>query len=284
LNDCCFYWLHQSDVINLSILAVDGYGHNGKEEAMKSSIEAPTKRNDHWNDSLDGATLCCNQCCDILGSASIGNTDTYRLLKHKISAPATEMTHEFDHLARYTCSSFIANELVRYAEMYGIFNFSIVRISSGFSDTKEYNHNRSENALRILIHVISWNAEMGHAHVDGDDIIPFQMQLRPVVKVVFEESGYTTRRLRPFKVIESSYGVDACCSPWQLLNEETESLKERYCQMFLSEIEWNELRDTLNEGKTYFDDTTSLAAVSLRLGVHSEIDNNDKASLTVLLR
>jgi hypothetical protein len=276
-DDSSFFWLHRKDTVNVSILAVDGYGYGENNEAMKdqkSPMDVPERGrpNDGWKDTIDGATICCNQCCDVLGYASLGDTDAYRLLKHKLSAPKGYDNEDQDYLECFTCSSFIARELVRYAETYGIFSFVIKK-------------NGEDDELHdscILLNVVSWNTDMSHTLQSHNEPKPTtDIEFKRVVKIIFEQ----TTNWKDQGPSQMKWGsVDFCCSPFNSID--SISWKENpprdtgigsYARIFLSHIEWQELHETLIEGKSYFDEMISYATVRLRLGTDS-----NKASLTLL--
>jgi hypothetical protein len=84
--------MNKRDLNNVSVLAIEGYGEveplqsNEKDNYLKDdnaigTVNENSKNIDvdasggvmfrgkrAWNDSVGGATVCCNQCCSILGA------------------------------------------------------------------------------------------------------------------------------------------------------------------------------------------------------------------------
>ena len=77
-------------------------------------------------------TVTCANCCSTLGYVSDRDADTYRLYKHLLDCggpddiggrrrrPASSLS-----FADHTCGSFLAREMVRYAESDAVFAFVV---------------------------------------------------------------------------------------------------------------------------------------------------------------
>jgi len=257
-------------------MAVDCYGENSVAVKDDKSIFDKSIENQAMyglQKNIDGAAICCDRCCDVLGYSPLNDTDAYRLLKHKLSAP---MGYDFDNLDqdyfnRSTCPSFIAKELVRYVESHGIFSFVI---------KKNTNEDDMLHDSNLLLNVLSLNTNMGHTLWDQHDRRLNDIDFKQVVKVIFEHT--TSWKENSSSPLKKWGNIDFCCSPFNSLScEKNNSTKigvGNYIVMFLSSIEWEELHETLMEGKAYFDDDVSSATVRLRLGV----DSSQNASLTFL--
>eukprot|EP00536_Pseudo-nitzschia_multiseries_P010323 jgi/Psemu1/202906/e_gw1.309.6.1 len=116
-----------------------------KDEARDRGGEtiAPTSavvRGDRsWRDATDGESvgLFCARCCAPLGFASLGSPETWRFWKHRLSVPHTAPNPPSNEAFVFgasllqrtkplgSSSSFLARELVRYAESKAIFTFVV---------------------------------------------------------------------------------------------------------------------------------------------------------------
>ena len=140
LEDDCILALHKNDLNSVSILAIEGYGEEDadiatlRDNCNDATYKDATYRGSRiWTESVGGATVCCTYCCSTVGYASFENTDTIRLFKHRLEAnqlKPRKKTYSFENsFQRNTCGSFIAREVIRFAEAHAIFTFVVIQKS-----------------------------------------------------------------------------------------------------------------------------------------------------------
>ena len=236
---------------SVCVLAVEGYGEEKSTSPDKDETSAPISpfaaaademENDapaivrgprHWRESVGGGSICCSQCCSILGFASLSSPETYRFLKHRLvsqDAPKTldsdpariDTTISATKLPEFvpltSCSCFVAHEMIRYAETKAIFTFVIERNDTG-----------SEGRL-LLLKLLSWDSQLatnddakylessqGQSHLIQDPCF------KKTAKIIFEETEVeviatsgTNETLHSEKEDISKWiwgGADLCCLP-----------------------------------------------------------------------
>ena len=327
-EDECIIVMNKHDLENICILAIEGYGEedlsrNDSSAAGGDSINTNDNKKDTnnidggvlfrgarpWTDSVGGATVCCNQCCSVLGYASIEDPDSCRLLKHRLCAKKSVTTNNnnsnnnsnmhndndvelrsmtTDSFLNNTCSSFIAKELVRYAESQAVFTFAI------------FNSDSSNQIL--LLKLLSWNTFMRTMKKKrGDDIINQHNTLKfdRIAKVIYEEihdlNGHLDINNKNDITDPMNFswgGFDLCCPPPGIVKstkmDDTKKYMQNFTpdsnnasvQIYLPEDEWVQLRDALITGSTLFPNDISAATVQLKLG--SEESKRKKAVLSLL--
>ena len=248
--------MNKYDLPNISILAIEGYGeqevlpsnNNDDDNDFNGNTVTKTNRQDYnidvdvsggvlyrgkraWRDTVGGATICCNQCCSILGYASIEEPETCRLLKHrlcakKVSLPSPSSLSSSckgdldegndvldtgkmrDCFATNSCMTFVARELVRYAENQAVFTFMI------FS---------SDSRKVLMIKLLSWNTLIGYhqqCHNERSRVWGNKKDgnLERVAKVIFEEIDNVGDDDKLFDETDpmnfSWGGFDLCCPPF----------------------------------------------------------------------
>eukprot|EP00539_Tryblionella_compressa_P018549 CAMPEP_0178861040 /NCGR_PEP_ID=MMETSP0747-20121128/2063_1 /TAXON_ID=913974 /ORGANISM="Nitzschia punctata, Strain CCMP561" /LENGTH=283 /DNA_ID=CAMNT_0020527531 /DNA_START=1 /DNA_END=852 /DNA_ORIENTATION=+ len=190
-----------------------------------------------WRNSSDGesVTLSCSQCCSPLGFASLASPETWRFWKHRLSTTVNMQSTQSASLPYYSktswktksvgsCSSFLAREMVRYAESKAIFTFVVRR--------ENYNTSNSENRVRcLLLRLLSWETTMAFSGQDRGKKVrqrrtdlssgssggeSHRLDFQRVAKLVFEE---TLERIAGTAASDDNNpisqwiwgGVDLCC-------------------------------------------------------------------------
>ncbi len=303
--------MNKQDLHNICILAIEGYGEQNPQKTLEhGDITTDTKSINSnilpnvdvgksalfrgrrtWSDSVGGATVCCNQCCSILGYASLEEPDSCRLLKHRLSAKEVtkrikvgddDDTEELkslsvDYFVSNTSATFISRELTRYAESQAVFTFVI------------FNSDISEKIL--LLRLLSWNSYMSFSnHEERDEGLYFKKQFSRVAKVVYEEidnlinHDLVNAEIDNIDPMNFTWGgIDLCCPPSSndsktnkeinqvnhnsnvgIFNGETES--KACVHIHLPGDEWAHLREALHRGNIFIPDEISRVTVKLKLG------------------
>jgi hypothetical protein len=327
--------MNKQDLHNICILAIEGYGEqnvnpqkNLKNEDITMMDAKSVNNNDNilpndnmdvvgksalfrgrrtWSDSVGGATVCCNQCCSILGYASLEEPDSCRLLKHRLCAKeeaikiiqagddviAEELKPPVllavDYFLSNTSATFIARELIRYAESQAVFTFVI------------FNSDMSEKIL--LLKLLSWNSYMSFSKNEDKDkkeSTGSLTQFRRVAKVIYEEidnlishdlvNGHNDDT-DPMNFTWG--GIDLCCPPSKTNKEINEVKRNSNVEIFNGDTEskacvhihlpgdeWAHLKEALRLGNKFIPDEISRVTVLLKLG--NSGDAKDNATLSVL--
>jgi hypothetical protein len=268
MQDANVVCLHQEDVgHSVCILAVSGYGE-GEEESNSNAqganlpifdeqdASATVRGARSWRDANGGATICCSQCCSALGFASLESPQTYRFLKHRLSNGKD---------ARVTsCASFLARELVRYAEAKAIFTF-IVGVEAS----------KSSKVARkcLMLRLVSWDTVMATRFEESSS--NHRLDFSRVAKVVYEE---TFDKLADNSNSEDVTnwvwgGVDLCCIPGTSGQQHN---SDSVADLSLGQIstvrlhlpldEWEEVRQSLVEGASVFSKSVAEATILVKLG------------------
>jgi WD40 repeat protein len=180
----------------------------------------------------DSVTLCCTQCCAPLGFCSLTNPDSWRLWKHRLAIIESTEARSFPTTAAIpnnavplaktrpmaSCMSFLAREMVRYAESKAIFTFVVGLDQEVFADAKGKNNNRY-----LLLRLLSWEtaAAWSDKTTRGLAISP-RLKFYRVAKIIFEEvvdptvNGLTKHQIGNEFALGQQWiwgGVDLCCPP-----------------------------------------------------------------------
>jgi len=309
LEDDCTISFYTDDVANVSVLAVLGYGECGdydkipqkkdsetvnqsayvddsrhyskifspnNNEGQKMRNASDLSKSNLWEDSIGGATVCCNVCCSILGYAPFNAPHVYRFLKHRISFGNTfQRCNDSDYVMKVwsneshdlSIASFIASEMVRYADTKAIFSFLVTCETS--------------NSLKCLyLRAISWNTRM---HLDGVFNVSRResnnlkkhntLRFKRVLKVIFGE-------VRDFSVhgkqLQASTNdldwminsQDLCCPP-----SFKGAVGGKNLRINLQLEEWNELFQLLQGGMKCFSKNVSEAMVAITMGIDLDLKN-----------
>jgi len=225
---------------------------NGIAETKSNAVNSPENdsssavvRGDRtWREG-DGesVSLCCGRCCSPLGYSSMGSPDTWRLWKHRLSAVMRQTDENNDgtmavrnhrpikllHSTKPlgSCSSFLARELVRYAESKAIFTFVVLFEDCGRTGGKIKMNSQMEHNKCILLRLLSWETTMATSFEESSFQNPSQcnddrrrsheLKFKRVAKIIFEETLDPTAEARLGHNNSSTQwfwgGVDLCCLP-----------------------------------------------------------------------
>ena len=287
-NIICF---HQDDLgTSVCVLAVNGYGEGDYDTASEPSgisvqvrsmigderdLPATVRGDRSWREAVGGACICCSLCCSPLGYASVASPVTYRLLKHRLSVSLADNTTT----ARVSdCASFLARELIRYAEAKAIFTF-IIAVES--QDGKTNMATRS-----LLLRLVSWDTTLSTRFESKDNQ---RLHWEPVAKIVYEETWDKSRSGNGSDVTTWVWGgVDLCCTP-QKANDKSDDItsndpatggeglvprKVSSVRLQLPHDEWLEVRKALIEGSRMFPKAVADATILAKLGRFGIASNN----------
>lgn len=288
LEDPSILVLHASDVgANVCVLAVDGYGepsseHESVDRAGDAGVEYRGAR--PWRDAAGGATVCCSACCSSLGFVGLHSTDTFRLFKHRLSCGATAISRGKDVFVRNTGGSFLAAEMVRYAETRAVFTFVVGQQGVG-------------RAKCLLLRLLSWDS-WTVAGGTGSAATAHELDFMRTAKLIYEEVDDLTAATPnsidhlndPSDPSTWSWGgVDLCCPPPPLNTAvdgddakhlsgmgnpqmpSVQSDSSASVRIELSLDEWLKLRETLVVESKQFSKSVKDVTVMLKLGKKGEI-------------
>lgn len=282
LEDDAVLILHDLDLEKeggICELKIRGYG-----EYTLSNDESPFVEmgSQPWKDKssrsdFEVKTTACAICCSTLGYVSNHDPTTHRFYKHLMSCSIPHSVPKSNMFAQNTCSSFIAREMIRYAESEAIYTF-IVETDS-----------RSTTSRCILLRMLSWDTVMSTAvTADGD---AHQIKYSKVLKVIYEETANKNLHVMSDNPMEWKWGgLDLCCPPIQgkkdtstmemisNLNAQTKTTSVRIC---LSTSEWNELKHSLIERSQFFSAAVRDAFIMTKLGMLPD-NSRTNASLSFL--
>lgn len=266
---------------------VKGYGEhsalrntNGRSEQVTSS--------QLWKDKAAmkgdrGNTITCSNCWSTLGFVSGHDSNTFRFYKHLLhcgspsASPSVSPPLSVDRnvFCKYTCGSFLAREMVRYADSEAIYTFIV-----GVSDENDWTR-LSKASEVVLLHMLGWDSALGSVNgkmsssgdEDGDAV-----RFTKVLKVIYDET--TDRGQHSSNQDDDSSGtkwtwggMDLCCPPAKGNENEEQPLttepqvKATAVRIFLSTQEMTELKQALATGSEYFSDVVKDAIVMSKLGM-----------------
>jgi hypothetical protein len=262
-----------------------------------------------WVEAVGGASICCSQCCSPLGFASIESPVTYRFLKHRLSigsgrriipsspplslamSKPTEQDLEFEMVPMTSGASFLARELVRYADAKAMFTFVVAQEEPEHFGTKGHASPSSAGKC-LLLRLLSWDTVLASRFESPTSP---RLQFNRVAKIVFEETvdklAATGQGTRIGEDITNWVwgGVDLCCLPsgqqqqsdgvensdkqGQDLSsgivEQGGAPKRSAVRLQLSAEEWNEVRTSILEGSQWFSKSVSDATILVKMGPNS---------------
>ena len=106
--------------------------------------------------------MTCANCCSTLGYVSDRDADTYQLYKHLLDCGGPDdiggrrcCPASSSSFADHTCGSFLAREMVRYAESDAVFAFVV-----GLSDENDRTKTGAHPGECILLRILSWDTPM----------------------------------------------------------------------------------------------------------------------------
>lgn len=262
--------LHCNNVGNgICVLAVEGYGEesgNNGNDVDETPDSATFRGPRAWRDSVGGATLCCSQCCAVLGFASLTSPETFRLLKHRLS-----VKNDMQWNRLHSCASFVAHEIARYAESKAIYTFVVSVRSEGMASSAK------ELPTCILLKLLSWDTRQAKSIdsrvVEQTDILDF----KPVVRVIYEiandrEAAASMPDDTNDPMAWTWGGVDLCCLPdgtprfQKNVPESTQQPSAASVRLWLSQEEWDELHQSLLDSSKYFSKAVTEAMILIKLG------------------
>lgn len=278
LQDANVLCLNQCDLAEtVGVLPVRGYGetHNENEskqdeKSMDALIDpAATVRGDRdWRDVTIGASVCCLNCSVPLGFAAMESPECFRLLKHRLSIPSS---HGGPAQRLSSCASFLAREMVRYAESKAIFTFIVTL------DTPHMSFASTIFTKCILLRLVSWDCNIA---TDFDDD-SFKLNFRRYAKIVFEE---TLDKRAKHGGTWVWGGVDLCCPPSDVddinsipdVNVQLDSdRKISTARIHLHEDEYLETLDSLRQGQSLFLPDLAETTIIVKMGLTSFSSKED---------
>ena len=292
-EDGCSYLMHKDDLAeSVSVLEIDGYGREPRTDLVEpestqvhdeilqeqDALEELIQMETDWRDLIGGSTLCCNSCQSILGCAAVENTNNLRLYKHRLAhrEPTNGRLKKGDFVGderrTFTCATFLAHEMVRYAESKAVFNFAVISLHPKLQGS------RTKKVLHIRL--VSWSSTA--ALCDRGEHF---FHLDEAIKVIFEELEYSQWVAfesgnpddMPFSFLSK---LDLCCYPEeQNSNGSQTTLKPRTLRIHLEYQDWDVLRQTLRTNADFFPESISHATIKMKLGRHSS-----KTRLSILQR
>ena len=278
MEDSTVVVVHKDDVgDSLCVLAIEGYGEvadvtSGSSAPLTEGDDVITFRGQRrWKDSVGGATVCCSQCCATLGFASLESPETLRLLKHRLLFSAGPQLP-----SPYCVASFVAHQLVRYAESKAIYTMTVVAES---------------HETCLLLRLVSWETRLADSHESVYDESELDiLHFRNVAKVIYEEKAI------PIAITADPLqwnwsGIDFCCpietkpnndlsnSPPE--NSGLASSQNASVRIVLPMEEWNELNEALRSGsKLFLSSDVVTATIQLKLG--ENFSDRDLVGLSAL--
>lgn len=284
LEDSSVLVLHQQDLgESLCALAVESYGQDTddfrNEVDFQTAEDSVLNRGTRtWRNMVAGATLCCSQCCAPLGVASGESPETSRLWKHRL-------TTANNNFAQHTVGTFLAHEMVRYAESKAVFTFVVVMPTlqqPSLTTTMGFGKKPC-----LLLRLLRWDTRIavGADSVrdeNGVDRLTFQR----VAKVIYEES-LEPSMMSPSDVSSWKWGgVDLCCTtpepfvPGESDGRINEIPKQSSVRICLPAEEWHDLRRLLKDGSKLFSTDVASAIVMVKIG--KVISGNETIGLSCL--
>ena len=241
LEDAAAMIVHKDDVgESICHLCVVGYGEDEKKLDFVEDDGINFRGERVWKDSVGGGTVCCTQCCTTLGFASLEAPETLRLLKHRLST-----SHTFDDsFQRHSCDSFVAHEIIRYAESKAIFTFVVATASH-------------KNCL--LLHLLSWDTRLADSNESKHDAMKRDtLRFRRVVKVIYEETLDKAENSVVGSAAWNWGNLDLCCMDDLKTKAATNTTNstgmtgKASVRLSLSIHEWNEFKISLLNGSNLF--------------------------------
>jgi hypothetical protein len=288
LEDDAVLILHRQDLLaetgGICELNVKGYGEYSSYTNDDSEISYAETNSQPWKDKSlkSGAevqAVTCAICCSTLGFVSNHDKNTYRFYKHLLSCGSPiDLPRSYHQFDKHTCGSFLAREMIRYAESEAIYTFIVE------SDTD------SPSSPCILLRMLSWDTIMATVGCSNNkENKVHQTQFQKVLKVIFEETTNQNFNLASNNPMDWKWGdIDMCCPPPAIknngsnkqannstalsmkisnINGQTKASSVRIC---LSSREWCEFKDSLMTRSEYFSEAIRGAVVMAKLGTPSK--------------
>jgi HECT-like Ubiquitin-conjugating enzyme (E2)-binding len=283
LEDSSVIVLHCNDVgDNICILAIEGYGVVDTEDDPAKSDDSATFRGPRtWRDAVGGATLCCSRCCATLGFASLASPETFRFLKHRLSVDNDEQWESL-----YTCCSFVAREMVRYAESKAIYTFVVAIQSEGMA---------KEHRKCLLLKLVSWDTRRAISRESSAyernsqvDLLDFRKVLKVIYEVADDRNTMTLDGGDPMNWTWG--GVDLCCLPGAARRQESQSdvdvssthTRAASVRLWLSPEDWGDLLQSLVASSKSFSKVVTEATMIVKLGLPTKKRDDNTTGLSAL--
>jgi MYND finger len=259
----------------------------------KKHLSAEIRGPRHWSDTVGGATLTCSVCCSTLGYASDDLPRIYRFLKHCVvlrpsdfqSNSIDESLSLSDPSPMISIASFIAHEMVRYAESRAIFTFNV---ATELPATQLQPADRNVLILKLL----SWDnvtTNCNFSHFDsGINILSNWFKMAKIVYHVESESIglISIEKSRPLWMWKHSH---LCClqkddTPVRIMKNEGRQQNEETASsvwLYISQTEWTELLKELDDSNHFFSKEIAEATI---LALREKSNKNLKLSAVMLQR
>ena len=171
---------------------------------------------------------------------------------------------------KHTGSSFLAREMIRYAESDAIYTFIV--------DTDSHTSS-------MLLRMLSWDTVMNtFTSPNENEQSVSETQYQKVLKVIFEETSRDGINLPSNNPMDWKWGnLDICCLPMPVKSDTHEvpkssatmemmsniegQTKASSIRICLSSSEWNEVKSSLVNKSQYFSEAFRDAMVMTKLGV-----------------
>jgi len=300
LEDDAVIVLHKDDVNEgggggvCTTRNVKGYGEHSALQSGRGGGEniASMTSQQLWKDKSamkgdKGNTITCSNCCSTLGFVSGHDSSTFRFYKHLLhcgtpssssssSAAAVDKKNVF---SKYTCGSFLAREMVRYADSEAIYTFIV-----GVSDENDWTR-LSKASECILLHMLSWDSALvgvdgrlsNGGDCDGGDAMQFDKVLKVIYDETIDKGQHSSDQDDDADGAKWTWGgIDLCCPPPSSMGNDEEELfsfptqtqiKATAVRIFLSTQEWTELKHALHSGSEFFSEVVKDAIVMSKLGM-----------------
>lgn len=275
------------------VLAVPGYGEEDEQEGKQDEktvddgllmdASAAVRGNRNWTDVTGGATVCCSQCRAPIGFAAIESPESFRLLKHRLTIPHDHSLGNDGQSRRLSsCASFLAREMVRYAEAKAIFTFIVTLEAPKMSFASNV------FVKCILLRLVSWDCNIATGLEESSRRLAFGRY----AKIVFEET-YDKKANQPADDGKWMWGgVDLCCPPGNSANdklfapadteESSSSTSEgtepsiSAARILLQEDEYRETLQCLRRGQKLFTKDVAEATILVKMGATPSSASGDR--------
>lgn len=290
LEDDAVIVLHKEDVNEAGGVCttrnVKGYGehsalHNSGGDQISSSSSLTSQQ--LWKDKSamkgdKGNTITCSKCWSTLGFVSGHDSNTLRFYKHLLHCGnplSPSLVVNKNVFSKYTCGSFLAREMVRYADSEAIYTFIV-----GVSDENDWTR-LSKASECILLHMLSWDSALvsvngkscSSGNGDGGDDMRFEKVLKVIYDETIDRGQHSSNQEDDSDGTKWTWGgIDLCCPPSMNNEQDITSLtqpqiKATAVRIFLSTQEWTALKHALSNGSEYFSDVVKDAIVMSKLGI-----------------
>jgi hypothetical protein len=288
----------------VSVMAVSGYGESSSSFLAAPGLQpldsAVVRGNRQWQDATGGgAPVCCTQCGSVLGFASLESPENFRLLRHRLeigkdnkssadeNIPGINDDSSDTNLELGSCASFLAREMVRYAEAKAIFTFVIgmdcgaaeqycqpvrsMRNKLAWSTTAPPTQQGGKKCL--LLRLVSWDTIIA-TEASDDGGLKFQKVAKLVYEEAFDEIG---NKNSPNHWVWG--GVDLCCAlPGSVKETDTDATVSTV-RLELPLDEYEAVQQELQAKSGLFPKSIKDATILMKMGAQGNTNDMD---LTVI--